>query len=124
MTGSTDHLPRVARLADELARALDGRPLLAADAALDNARRLVWFHILSGVPIGTARQIMETPDEAAAVAARLQGLSFREADAVLSECRSMLWTAEFSQLPGSAFGATFQAFAERRTDPKPPGKLN
>lgn len=104
----------VRRLALAVVAQLDDLPdLMAADLALDSARRYLWIARYSGQPLD-ALLAVENPEigEASRAIARLlegRGASLEEAEAVLTQARMLAWAAFYAAVPSSPLAATLQA---------------
>lgn len=84
-------------------------PLLEADRALDDARRLVALKVMAGWPDEVIRDQVQPAAAARDLAATLGGLNIPEATRLVERMRTVVWAFAFHDDPGSTFGRYFQA---------------
>jgi hypothetical protein len=93
----------VMALALELAGLFAGDELEAADRALDDARRLLWYRFFGNAESAAAGGSAEPSPKALAAAHPLRLLPLAQATGIIDTARMTLWAATFSKDAGSRF---------------------
>jgi hypothetical protein len=96
------------RLASEFALLFASDEIAAADRALDDARRLMWYAGFAGADDEAAEDWADADQRAIIIATRLRGLPLAVASQVVDFTRMTVWAAKFSKIVGSAFEATMR----------------
>jgi hypothetical protein len=86
-----------------LYKTLEGLSLADADAALDQARQVVWWFSFSGAGIEATVKAIDPTPVAARIAQQLEGKTIKSATELVEDVRLILWTSVFANVKGSHY---------------------
>ncbi len=101
----------LARIVQDTGACLVDLNLIAADAALDEARRFVWSQRFSGDGAEAVKGHLKPSDVALKIIAILSPLSIAEVEQVAFNLRCHLWVSSFARIPSSAFARQYLNYA-------------
>ena len=106
--------PRVHQVAEICA----GVPLLEADKALDDARRIAWMKVFAGMAEEVCLATLKPSRLALTVALVIDRLTVPEIEDLFSDVRAFLWMKEYAAFPKSAFGQQLRAVLDHAKEKK------
>ena len=101
-------------LAVTFAERLQGSDIIAADMALEAARRIVWTAVYSGSALSAFIDPLNGRPLALRIAADLEGLDIDHVYHVLYRTRRIAWGATCSRIEGSNYARLTKAVREGR----------
>lgn len=97
------------------------RPLLEADRALDDARRLVFYKAYSGLSDRRAIKAVRPIPEAKDMAALTAGGTVEEAVRLIERVRTIVWCLHFREDKSSAYARLYEADRKGQAHQHRPG---